>query len=140
MSITYDDLDQLVRVLELDKYESVKFESNGLSIAVDRASDPAGRVVPMAPPEPEEAPESTGHGAQFARVDAPAVGRIRWNTDAGPVLGAQVEPDTVLAFIDTLDECTPVVAGTAGIVSMVREFDESQFVGYGQWLLTVGKR
>lgn len=140
MPITYDDLYQFVRILDADKYENVDFESNDLKITVERDLASAVPADPAVPPPMGESPEVTQRDSGFQRVNASSVGRIRWNNGNRPSPGTKVEPQTVLAYIDTLDECTPVTAGVAGEVSMVREFEDSDFVAYGQWLLTIKYR
>jgi biotin carboxyl carrier protein len=135
MALTYDDVHNLMRVLNVDHCDGMTLEINGLKIGVEWCSTPAAaaEATQLAPaPAPEPQAEVRSH-----RVKAAAVGRLVWEAGSRPSVGLRVEPATVLARIEADKQVTPVTAGAAGRVAFVRNFEDGDLVAYGQWLLVV---
>lgn len=153
MSLTHDDVERLLRLLEASSFDEMQLETDGIKISLRRgsASPGDGRAsVSPAPAEPavpaqgaaapvaEEARASAT--AELFEIRAPILGTFYRSPKHGapPFVepGSPVEPETTVCIVEVMKLMNAVHAGVAGEVVEVLAGD-GELVEFDQPLLRV---
>jgi acetyl-CoA carboxylase biotin carboxyl carrier protein len=135
MSLTDDDVREILRIIDESELEELRLETDGLSLYVRRggsgsgsalasdpvlggASDPAPGASTGSPSPPATA--SAAEDAGLLTVPAPMLGTF-YRAD-GPgrppfvEIGSAVEPDTIVCIIEVMKMMNSIPAGVSGTV------------------------
>jgi acetyl-CoA carboxylase biotin carboxyl carrier protein len=151
MSISHDDVERIVRLLEASQFDELHLELEGLKLDLRRrgaaptesravASAPAfapavAAAAPKAPSPATLAPQSG-----LLEVKAPMLGTFFLSPKPGAEpfvrLGSKVEADTVIGIVEVMKLMNSVSAGVSGeVVEIVAP--DAQLVEYDQLLIRV---
>ncbi|MBK6715720.1 MAG: acetyl-CoA carboxylase biotin carboxyl carrier protein [Burkholderiales bacterium] len=164
MSISHDDVERIIRLLEASQFDELHLELEGLKLDLRRrGAAPAAPRVSTAPPAPvptaasssaaaspssavqQAAPSSTLVAVNTGLVDikAPMLGTLYLAPKPGAEpfvrVGSQVEPDSVIGIVEVMKLMNSVAAGVSGEVVEVVAPD-SQLVEFDQVLIRVRPR
>lgn len=140
MSLTFEDVGNLARILEANRYGYMSAEFGDLKIEVEREAPEKSTAQSALPVRPHITPATSSDGEKRAdtqRVHSPAAGRIYWENGRNMVDSLQMRKDTVLGRIEAASTSVTIIAGSNGRVTHLGGFDDGDFVEYGQWLLTI---
>ena len=154
MSLTHDDVQRILQLLDASNFDSLHLEFDGLTLDLRRNGAPA----PSAHAQPADAAAATAPAAgpaplaststEVIATDAAAPLEIRApmlgtfyrapKPGAEPFIaaGSRVEPDTVIGIIEVMKLMNPVAAGVSGEVLEVVAADAT-LVEYDQLLARV---
>lgn len=162
MSLTHDDVQRILQLLDASNFDSLHLEFDGLTLDLRRNgapapsahAQPAGAAAAPAPtPAPTPAPAAgpaplASTSTEVIATDAAAPLEIRApmlgtfyrapKPGAEPFIaaGSRVEPDTVIGIIEVMKLMNPVAAGVSGEVLEVVAADAT-LVEYDQLLARV---
>lgn len=149
MSISHDDVERIVRLLEASQFDELHLELEGLKLDLRRrgAAPAASRATAsgpsIAPAVAAAAPTSPAPAAQqsgLIDVKAPMLGTFFLSPKPGAEpfvrVGSQVEPDTVIGIVEVMKLMNSVSAGVSGEVFEIVAPD-AQLVEYDQVLIRV---
>jgi acetyl-CoA carboxylase biotin carboxyl carrier protein len=128
MSLTDDDVREILRLIDESELEELQVERNGFKLHVVRGGAPA----PAAPaPAAERDPSTIGAPMQgtFYRAEAPG-------KDPFVDVGSHVEPDTVVCIVEIMKMMNSVPAGVSGTIVEVCA-EDAQLVAEGDALFRV---
>ncbi len=118
MSLSDDDVGEILRLIDESDVEELRVETGGLSLYVRREAASAPREQ-VTEPEPEPATAAASDGNLLA-IRAPMLGTFyRAQAPGRPPfvdVGERVEPDTVVCLIEVMKMMNPVPAGVAGTI------------------------
>lgn len=156
MSISHDDVEHLIRLLEASQFDQLHLELDGLKLDLRRrgagapaafapaAARPAAPVAapaaPAAAPAKPAAAQAPAAAAGLREVKAPMLGTYYCAPKPGAEpfvrVGSRVEPDTVIGIVEVMKLMNSVSAGVRGeVVELVAA--DAQLVEYDQVLLRV---
>jgi acetyl-CoA carboxylase biotin carboxyl carrier protein len=149
MSLSHDDVERLLKLLEASSFDELQLETGGVKLALRRRGAAGPPMPPRqdasqpAPAErsPEPVPPVETEGTVIVR--APMLGTFFLAPQPGAApfvqLGAQVTPDTTIGIIEVMKLMNSIPAGQAGEVVelMARDGD---LVEHGQPLLRLRSR
>jgi acetyl-CoA carboxylase biotin carboxyl carrier protein len=156
MSISHDDVEHLIRLLEASQFDHLHLELDGLKLDLRRrgagaaaafapaAARPvvavAAPVAPAAVPARAAAPPPAARAAGLREVKAPMLGTYYGAPKPGAEpfvsVGSRVEPDTVIGIVEVMKLMNSVAAGVRGeVVELVAA--DAQLVEYDQVLIRV---
>jgi len=154
MSISHDDVERIVRLLEASQFDELHLELEGLKLDLRRrgAAPTPSRAVASAPSISSAAPAATPKAPspapvapQSALVDvkAPMLGTFFLSPKPGAEpfirVGSQVDADTVIGIVEVMKLMNSVSAGVGGeVVEIVAP--DAQLVEYDQVLIRVRPR
>jgi acetyl-CoA carboxylase biotin carboxyl carrier protein len=128
MSLSEDDVREILRLIDESDVEELRVETGGLSLyvrrepsaaAVAEAREPESEVAAEQEPEPAPAPAPETDGDLVA-IRAPMLGTFyRAQAPGKPPfveLGGRVQPETVVCLIEVMKMMNPVPAGVAGTI------------------------
>lgn len=151
MSISHDDVERIVRLLEASQFDELHLELEGLKLDLRRrgagptesravASAPAlapavAAAAPKAPSPATVAPQSG-----LIEVKAPMLGTFFLSPKPGAepfvCVGSEVNADTVIGIVEVMKLMNSVSAGVSGeVVEIVAP--DAQLVEYDQVLIRV---
>lgn len=154
MSISHDDVERIIRLLEASQFDELHLELEGLKLDLRRRGAPAAaRPAPLVPPA--QAPQSPAPAAPVVKeppkaapapadglveVKAPMLGTFYLAPKPGAepfvTVGGRVEPDTVIGIVEVMKLMNSVAAGVRGeVVEIVAP--DGQLVEFEQVLLRV---
>lgn len=158
MSLTHDDVQRILQLLDASNFDSLHLEFDGLTLDLRRngAPAPSAHAQPAdaaAAPAPTPAPPAglaplASTSTEAIATDAAAPLEIRApmlgtfyrapKPGAEPFIaaGSRVEPDTVIGIIEVMKLMNPVAAGVSGEVLEVVAADAT-LVEYDQLLARV---
>jgi acetyl-CoA carboxylase biotin carboxyl carrier protein len=153
MSLTHDDVERLLRLLETSSFDEMQLETDGIKILLRRGSASAGddrAPVPSAyaqPAEPSSRAASpvavaavASAAAELFEIRAPILGTFYRSPKPGepPFVepGSPVEPQTTVCIVEVMKLMNAVHAGVAGEVVEVLASD-GELVEFDQPLLRV---
>lgn len=149
MSISHDDVERIVRLLEASQFDELHLELEGLKLdlrrrgaapAASRAATSAPSIAPAvaaaAPKVPSPAPAAPQSG--LIDVKAPMLGTFFLSPKPGAEpfvrVGSQVEADTVIGIVEVMKLMNSVSAGVRGeVVEIVAP--DALLVEYDQVLI-----
>jgi acetyl-CoA carboxylase biotin carboxyl carrier protein len=151
MSISHDDVERIVRLLEASQFDELHLELEGLKLdlrrrgaapAASRATASAPSIAPAeaaaAPKTPSPAPVALQSG--LIDVKAPMLGTFFLSPKPGEEpfvrVGGQVKADTVIGIVEVMKLMNSVSAGVSGEVIEIVAPD-AQLVEYDQVLIRV---
>ena len=127
MSLTDDDVREILRIIDESELEELRLETDGLSLYVRRggggsaaSSDPvlARAGEPTASPAASAASAAVNDG--LLTVPAPMLGTFYRAEGPGRPpfvdVGSTVEPDTIVGIIEVMKMMNSIPAGVAGTV------------------------
>lgn len=159
MSISHDDVEHLIRLLEASQFDQLHLELDGLTLDLRRrGADAPGPATVMAPtaerpavsaattPAPAAAPRQAAPAQTLARttglheVKAPMLGTYYSAPKPGAEsfvrVGSHVAPDTVIGIVEVMKLMNSISAGVRGeVVELVAQ--DGQLVEYDQVLIRV---
>lgn len=152
MSISHDDVERIIRLLEASHFDELHLELDGLKLDLRRGGGQAGgtRVpapaaalaasTPVAADAPAAAPAAASVGDGVQEVRAPMLGTFFRAPKPGAEpfvsIGSRVEPDTVIGIVEVMKLMNSVTAGVSGeVVEIVAP--DAQLVEYDQVLVRV---
>jgi acetyl-CoA carboxylase biotin carboxyl carrier protein len=148
MSLSEDDVREILRLIDESDVEELRVETGGLSLyvrrepsaaAVAEAREPESEVAAEQEPEPAPAPAPETDGDLVA-IRAPMLGTFyRAQAPGKPPfveLGGRVQPETVVCLIEVMKMMNSIPAGVAGTIVEVCA-DNAALVEYGQPLFRV---
>ena len=149
MSISHDDVEHLIRLLEASQFDQLHLELDGLKLDLRRrgAGAPAAfapaaarPAAPAAAPAKPAAAQAPAAAAGLREVKAPMLGTYYCAPKPGAEpfvrVGSRVEPDTVIGIVEVMKLMNSVSAGVRGeVVELVAA--DAQLVEYDQVLLRV---
>jgi acetyl-CoA carboxylase biotin carboxyl carrier protein len=155
MSLTAEDVREILRLLEESTFDELVLETNGMKLVLQRggggaqsalastASAPvertAARPAPPASVKPDAVAPSPGEPG-VVDVPAPLLGVFYRAPKPGAEpfveIGQRVEPDTVIAIIEVMKLMNSVRAGVAGEVVAIPA-KNGVMVEYGETLVRV---
>jgi acetyl-CoA carboxylase biotin carboxyl carrier protein len=124
MALSEDDVREILRLIDESDLDELRIERPDFKLHVRRGSAPSVEEEPApAPAAPQRsekpAPSRTGRG-RTETIEAPMLGTFYGadgpNTEPFVEVGAQVEPDTVVAIIEVMKMMNSVRAGVAGTI------------------------
>ncbi len=158
MSLTHDDVQRILQLLDASNFDSLHLEFDGLTLDLRRNGAPAASAHAQpagaaAAPAPTPAPPAglaplASTSTEAIATDAAAPLEIRApmlgtfyrapKPGAEPYIaaGSRVEPDTVIGIIEVMKLMNPVAAGVSGEVLEVVAADAT-LVEYDQLLARV---
>lgn len=135
---SWQDLLDLVTRLDGGAYDSVSVQVGDVSVVMSRGgAQPALAPVTVPAPVPAAAPAASAEPvpAAGATIDAPMVGVFyRRPSPAAPPFveeGDEVTAETTIGILELMKMMSPVVAGTAGVVTRFLVAD-GEAVEFGQ--------
>lgn len=158
MSITQDDVRQILALVETSAFDELKLEVGDFKLAVSKKGpiataaadsaaaaplpvpDPPTEAAPVAapqspPPAPREAAE-----AGLIEITSPIVGifYVASEPGAAPFVedGSEVSPDDTVGVVEVMKVFNSVQAGVTGTIAK-RLVDDNTFVEFGQPLYLV---
>jgi acetyl-CoA carboxylase biotin carboxyl carrier protein len=149
MSISHDDVQRIVRLLEDSSFDELKLELDGLKLELRRrgatpaappqaapAAAAVAQVAAAAPP----APAASAANPALLDIKAPMLGTFyrapKPGADAFVAVGGRVAPDTVVGIIEVMKLMNSVAAGVSGeVVDIVAP--DGQLVEFDQVLIRV---
>ena len=135
MSLTHEDVTEILRIVEASRADEVVLEVEDLRLTVLRQPE-APRDAAAAPARRTEADTRQGP----VRVTAPSVGTVRLQAspDEPPfvAVGARIETGQPLCRIDLMGEGVTVPSPTAGTIRIVAAVDGTS-VEFGQVLFVI---
>lgn len=159
MSLSHDDVERVIRLLEASQFDELHLELDGFkldlrrrgvapamprhatptSVAAAPAMAPVPTAAPTASPEKAEALQGqAGHGP--VDIKAPMLGTFfhapKPGDDPFVSVGSRVEPDTVIGIIEVMKLMNSVSAGISGVVTEIVAPD-AQLVEFDQVLVRV---
>lgn len=148
MSISHDDVERIIRLLDASHFDELGLELEGLKLDLRRRG--AAPVAPRAS-EPKIAPAAavpaavkesapTSQASALFEVKAPMLGTFFRAPKPGAEpfinVGSRVEPDTVIGILEVMKLMNSVAAGVSGeVIEMVSP--DAQLVEYDQVLIRV---
>ncbi len=152
MSLTADDVKEILRLLEQSSFDELNLETGGMKLVLHRSGAPrSANVEASAPaasaaaPAPAVAPAVSAPASPpgepgVVDVTAPLLGVFYRAPKPGAPpfveVGQRVEPDTVVAIIEVMKLMNSVRAGVAGEVAAVSA-KNGAMVEYGETLIRV---
>lgn len=152
MSISHDDVERIIRLLEASHFDELHLELDGLKLDLRRGGSQAGGLrvpapaaalaasTPVAADMPAAAPAAASVGDGVLEVRAPMLGTFFRAPKPGAEpfvsIGSRVEPDTVIGIVEVMKLMNSVTAGVSGeVVEIVAP--DAQLVEYDQVLVRV---
>jgi acetyl-CoA carboxylase biotin carboxyl carrier protein len=151
MSISHDDVERIVRLLEASQFDELHLELEGLKLdlrrrgaapTVSRVPASASAIAPALPAAAPKAqpPVSAVPQSELTDVKAPMLGTFFLSPKPGAEpfvrVGSQVETDTVIGIVEVMKLMNSVSAGVSGeVVEIVAP--DAQLVEYDQVLIRV---
>lgn len=149
MSLTHDDVERLLRLLEASSFDEMQLETDGTKILLrrgsasaddDRTSVPSARAEPAVPVPRVALPVAEASAAELFEIRAPILGTFYRSPKPGapPFVepGSPVEPGTTVCIVEVMKLMNAVHAGVAGEVVAVLAAD-GELVEFDQPLLRV---
>ncbi len=152
MSISHDDVERIIRLLEASHFDELHLELDGLKLDLRRSGNPvsvprapalaatAVAGMPVANGVPASVPATTSAGDGVLEVRAPMLGTFFRAPKPGAEpfvsVGSRVEPDTVIGIVEVMKLMNSVTAGISGEVLEIVAPD-AQLVEYDQVLVRV---
>ena len=133
MSLTDDDVREILRIIDESELEELRLETDGLSLYVRRGGSGSGSPLASDPvlggasdPAPDRSTPGPPAGASAAEDDelltvpAPMLGTFyRADGPGRPPfvdVGSTVEPDTIVCIIEVMKMMNSISAGVSGTV------------------------
>jgi acetyl-CoA carboxylase biotin carboxyl carrier protein len=151
MSISHDDVERIVRLLEASQFDELHLELEGLKLdlrrrgaapAASRAAAPAPSAATAVAAASPKAPSPTAAAPQSGLIDvkAPMLGTFFLSPKPGAEpfvrVGSKVDADTVIGIVEVMKLMNSVSAGVSGeVVEIVAP--DAQLVEYDQVLIRV---
>ncbi len=150
MSISHDDVERIIRLLDASHFDELDLEFEGLKLdlrrrgaapTAPRTSAPANAPAAAAPATVNEpAPAPLLQAGVFLEVKAPMLGTFFRAPKPGAepfvIVGSRVGPDTVIGIVEVMKLMSPVAAGVSGeVIELVAP--DAQLVEYDQVLIRV---
>ena len=152
MSLSHEDVQEILRVLDNTDYNELTLESDNFTLTLRRggegwtqeSSAAAGQQAPAAsigsagsePDVTEPAPTEDG----LLEIRAPMVGTFyrapKPGADPFIDIGSDIEDDTVIAIIEVMKLMNSIPAGVSGEIVEIHA-EDAQFVEKGQLLMRV---
>jgi len=156
MSISHDDVERIIRLLEASQFDELHLELEGLRLDVRRRGEApaahrvftpvsmrtASAPVPTAPPAAaqERAPAVPAADSGLVEIKAPMLGTFFHSPKPGadPFVkaGSRVEPDTVIGIVEVMKLMNSVSASVSGEVAEIVAPD-AQLVEFDQVLVRI---
>lgn len=150
MTISADDVKEIMRLLEASRFDELKLEADGVRLVLRRGTGPleeiaatptAAEALPKAASLATPAPASATD-PNLADIPAPLLGIYYRAPKPGEApfveVGTVVEEDTVIGIIEVMKLMNPIHAGVRGeIVEILAQ--NAAAVEYGQPLMRVRK-
>lgn len=154
MSISHDDVERILKLLEASHFDELQLETEGLKLELrrngagaavppravrERASTPPA-AVPVATPAPAASAPASAAASGLHEIKAPLLGTFYRAAKPGAEpfvqVGSRLEPDTVVGIVEVMKLMNSVAAGVRGEVVEIVAGD-AQLVEYDQVLLRV---
>jgi acetyl-CoA carboxylase biotin carboxyl carrier protein len=131
MTLTDDDVREILRLIDESDLDELRIETNGLKLHVLRG---AASAPSEAEPRAEAAPAAAG------TITAPMPGTFYRAEGPGKApfvdVGTRVEPDTVVCIIEIMKMMNSIPAGVAGTITEICA-EDAEVVGEGAALFRV---
>ncbi|MBN9460059.1 MAG: acetyl-CoA carboxylase biotin carboxyl carrier protein [Burkholderiales bacterium] len=152
MSISHEDVERIIRLLEASHFDELHLELDGLKLDLRRRGAGSAETVvakQLALPAPS-APAPTGDltvspvpaaaASGLVEIKAPMLGTFyrapKPGADPFVAIGSRIEPDTVIGIIEVMKLMNSVAAGVSGeVVEIVAP--DAHLVEYDQVLVRV---
>ena len=149
MSLTDDDVREILRIIDESELDELRLETGGLSLYVRRGGGASSDRSPVLPADASPAPSPGAPAASapetaadngLLTVTAPMLGTFYRAEGPGRPpfveVGSTVEPDTIVCIIEVMKMMNSVPAGVSGTVTEVCGAN-GRLVEYGEPLFTV---
>ena len=134
MSLSDDDVREILRIIDESDLAELRIEADGLSLHVLR-----GGAVPEST-EPEDEPSPVPLSADGHTIVSPTIGTFYRAPAPGAApfveVGSRVEPDTIVCIIEVMKMMNSVPAGIAGTIAEIH-VQNAQAVEFEQPLFRV---
>ncbi len=144
MSLTDDDVREILRIIDESDLDELEIETDGFSLYVRRGRG-GGEASSRAPQhrgarEDASPPPVTAPGDGMITIEAPMLGTFYRAEGPGREpfvdVGSEVGPDTTVCILEVMKMMNSVPAGVTGTVVEVCQ-DNAQLVEHGQPLFRV---
>jgi len=151
VTLTDDDVAEILRIIDATDVDELRLERDGLSLHVSRngaapIAAPAGRQAPAPEPPAPAAPSPPPPAAPadgLLAIESPMLGTFyRADAPGRPPfvdVGSEVEPGTVVAIVEVMKMMNSIEAGVAGTIEEVCAAN-AELVEQGQPLFRVRPR
>jgi acetyl-CoA carboxylase biotin carboxyl carrier protein len=159
MSLSHDDVERLLKVLEASTFDELQLETEGIKLTLRRrgaagsaastpilfsAADQPSAAAPATAPRPAHTPpapaDAAAHTDGLLELRAPMLGSFFRSPQPGAApfveVGSRVSADSTVGIIEVMKLMNPVTAELAGEVVEVRVRD-GELVEYGQVLMRI---
>ncbi len=125
MSLTDDDVREILRIIDESELDELRLETGGLSLYVRRGGGAPSSAEPVlvseaAPTAPPPAASRSGQDNGLVTVPAPMLGTFYRAEGPGRPpfvdVGSTVEPDTIVCIIEVMKMMNSIPAGVSGTV------------------------
>lgn len=146
MSLTHDDVQRLLQLLDASQFDELNLESGELKITLRRGNLPAASAVAGAAPASAvtAAPSAVAMPADcggLAEIRAPLLGTFYRAPKPGAApfveVGVRVDHDTVVGVIEVMKLMNSVAAGVRGEIVEIVAGGDGRLVEYGEVLMRV---
>lgn len=141
MSLTHEDVRQLLELLDASQFDELSLEMGDLKLTLRRGAAPVEARAPSAAREETtvaSAPSAPPRPAGLPEIRAPLLGTFHRAPKPGAEpfvqVGTRVEADSVVGIIEVMKLMNSVAAGRSGEIAEIVVRD-GQFVEYGQVLM-----
>jgi acetyl-CoA carboxylase biotin carboxyl carrier protein len=126
LPLTADDVAEIVAILDKTPYDRLDLRTSRFTLKILRSGDGFTQEISFAQDAPAAAivaPDETAAVAQGLVIRAPLPGTFYRAPQPGAAafveVGSAIEPDTVVAIVETMKLMTSVMAGCSGIVEEI---------------------
>ncbi|OGA19046.1 MAG: hypothetical protein A3I63_09270 [Betaproteobacteria bacterium RIFCSPLOWO2_02_FULL_66_14] len=139
MSLTHDDVQRLLQLLDASQFDELNLESGELKITLRRGNPPAASAIAGAAPASAAAAPADCGG--LVEIRAPLLGTFYRAPKPGAApfvaVGARVDHDTVVGVIEVMKLMNSVAARVRGEIVEIVSGDDGRLVEYGEVLMRV---
>ncbi len=144
MSLSHDDVERLLKLLEASSFDELQLETEGVKLMLRRRGAAPTAAAPVAPvAEPPATPAATQPPAPddgLVDLRSPMLGSFFRSPQPGAAafvdVGSRVSAETTVGIIEVMKLMNPVMADVAGEVVDVCVRD-GELVEYGQVLMRI---
>jgi acetyl-CoA carboxylase biotin carboxyl carrier protein len=140
MSLTQDDVQQLLKLLDASQFDELHLETNGMKLTLRRNSAPAIDTPAASAPAPATPSPAAQAATGLLEIRAPLLGTfyVAPKPGAAPfvTVGTRVGDDTTVGIIEVMKLMNSVSAGVRGEIVEILARD-GEFVEYGHVLMRV---
>jgi len=139
VSLTHDDVQRLLQLLDASQFDELNLESGELKITLRRGNPPAASAIAGAAPASAAAAPADCGG--LVEIRAPLLGTFYRAPKPGAApfvaVGARVDHDTVVGVIEVMKLMNSVAARVRGEIVEIVSGDDGRLVEYGEVLMRV---